>query len=126
MIKLYIYRAIKVEERAQKRDSTNKRGKSYELAHTIFRHAAIVHDSCTAWHNYALCQMLVYHDLNKARKSFMSALKACAMNLSPNQLIIQNFNVLLQDPEYLGATNEEQIDAFDEILALRNQNPNSH
>ena len=88
---------MKVKKRAQKRDSTkcHDRGKSYELAHAIMRSCAISDDSGTAWHNYALCQMLVYHDLNKARKSFISALKACAMTSSPNQLIIQNFNVLL-------------------------------
>lgn len=50
------------------------------------------------WHNYAMCQMLVHHDLPGARRSFLRALK-----LNPhNKTLISNFNALLQDEDYLG------------------------
>ncbi len=55
-------------------------------------------DKSENWHNYAMCQMLVHHDLPCARRSFLRALK-----LNPhNKTLISNFNVLLQDEDYLG------------------------
>eukprot|EP00592_Proboscia_alata_P000879 CAMPEP_0194372564 /NCGR_PEP_ID=MMETSP0174-20130528/20949_1 /TAXON_ID=216777 /ORGANISM="Proboscia alata, Strain PI-D3" /LENGTH=607 /DNA_ID=CAMNT_0039151173 /DNA_START=102 /DNA_END=1922 /DNA_ORIENTATION=- len=74
----------------------------YDLADVgFYRQATINNHSGESWHNYAICRMLVYHDLPSARDCFISALKA-----SPhNNKIILNFNVLIQDQDYMNKPN---------------------
>merc|ERR1712150_380209 len=83
----------------------------YDLADAGFYRQAVINDhSGESWHNYAMCRMLVYHDLSLARDCFISALK-----VSPhNKRIIQNFNVLIQDRAYM---NRPNWDAYDEYRA---------
>ena len=59
-------------------------------------------------HNYALCQMLVTNDLEGARKSFIESL-----TLAPkDKHIVLNFNVLLQDPDFLGDARRNAYDEY--------------
>lgn len=84
----------------------------FAIAQGAFYLQAVGYDEETAesWHNYALCQMLVYSDLEGARESFHRAIIA-----SPHdKRIISNFNALLQHSEFLGL----QTNAHEEYVAL--------
>ena len=99
-IKDYVRRAKLQEKR--RRESGRLANSAYDISSTAFYLQAVSNENSPGgsenWHNYALCLMLVQHDLPSARKSFIRALQ-----LSPhNKTLISNFNVLLQDKEYLG------------------------
>ncbi|KAL3804333.1 hypothetical protein HJC23_011261 [Cyclotella cryptica] len=113
-----VRRAKTAEERMRKRRQVNCAGyqtepKSlYAIAREAFYLQAVSNDSDSgeSWHNYALCQMLVYRDLQGARESFRRAIMA-----SPtDRRIISNFNALLQNSAYLGLLTN----AHDEYLKL--------
>lgn len=82
----------------------------YELAKVgYFRYSAYNQQTGESWHNYAVCLMLVSHDLTGARDAFKTAL-----NLSPqDKKIISNFNTLIQDKDFMGM---ESWDAYSEMM----------
>jgi len=64
----------------------------------FFRHAALSYQSGESWHNYAICLMLVFRDFKNVRE----ALKA-AVRFSPHdKRIINNFDTLIQDEDFMG------------------------
>ena len=83
----------------------------YNLADSgFYKQKALFDQSGESWHNYALCRMLVYHDLAGARDAFIRAVHA-----SPHdKRITTNFNVLIQDPDYYG--RPAPWDCFDECM----------
>ena len=112
----YIRRGKLAEELAQKRrqiaPAPGEPTSIFAIATSAFYLQAVGNDKDPAesWHNYALCQMLVYDDLEGSRESFHHAMMA-----SPHdRRIISNFNALLQHSEFLGL----QTNAHEEYLAL--------
>ena len=99
-IKDYVRRA-KLQEQRKKRSGRLAKS-TYDIASTAFYLQAVSNEGLPGgsenWHNYGLHQMLVQNDLPSARRCFMRAL-----NLNPhNKTLISNFNVLLQDEDYMG------------------------
>jgi tetratricopeptide (TPR) repeat protein len=112
----YIRRGKDAEQLMRKRRRTDyapgEPTSIYEIAKGAFYLQAVSNeeDPAESWHNYALCQMLVYDDLECARESFHQAIVA-----SPHdRRIISNFNALLQQTEFLGL----QTNAQEEYLGL--------
>lgn len=82
----------------------------FAIARGAFFLQANKEDTAESWHNYALCQMLVYDDLEGARDSFRRAI----IDSPHDRRIISNFNALLQHSEFLVL----QTNAHEEYLAL--------
>jgi hypothetical protein len=101
----FVRRAQAAEERMSRRRGESKHDRqsaqcTYLIATAVFQLQSIRGGPTPAegWHNYALCQMLVHHNLPGAWSSFVQA-----MIISPQERrIISNFNYLLQSPEFLG------------------------
>ena len=105
-IKDYARRAKLQEQR--RRESGRLANSAYDIASTAFYLQAVSNEGARGgsenWHNYAICQMLVHHDLPCARMCLLRALK-----LNPhNKTLISNFNALLQDEDYLGLSTTVQ------------------
>lgn len=98
-IKDYARRAKAADDRMNRRRGNTDAKCSYHIATAAFYLQTIIcSEHPDNWHNYALCQMLVQHDLTGARESFIQA-----MNSSPqDKRIISNFNYLLRDPDFMG------------------------
>jgi len=101
-IKDYVRRAKLQEERRRKRERLAAAASVYDISSTAFYLQAVSNEDSSGgsenWHNYAMLQMLVHQDLSGARSSFLRAMK-----LSPNnKTLSSNFNMLLQDNDYLG------------------------
>lgn len=92
----------------------------YAIARAAFYLQAVGNDDDPAesWHNYALCQMLVYQDFEGARESFrramMASLHPSCVAKDQDRRIISNFNALLQHSEFLGL----YTNAHEEYLAI--------
>ena len=113
-------RAKSAEKRLHKRASMSAAsappGSQYEIATAAFYLQAVTNEDKPdeSWHNYALCQMLVHSDLEGAKESFL-----CALDHAPrDRRIISNFNVLLQDEEYMNTSKS----AHEVYLKERNRN----
>ena len=113
-IKEYVRRAKLEEER--RRNGGRITASVYEISSAAFYLQAVSNEDTPNgenWHNFGLCQMLVHRDLAGARQSFLKALK-----LSPhNKRIVYNFNVLLQDKDYLGLQTTAQ-EEYQQVLML--------
>ena len=109
-IKDWAYRGNRADLAAGKKAGVS--ATSYNLANSgFFKAKALFDQSGESWHNYALCRMLVYHDLEGARDAFIRAVVA-----SPHDnRISKNFNMLIQDKDYYGRT--PPWDCFDEFQA---------
>lgn len=88
--------------RAKLQEKRSNRASVYDISSSAFYLQAVSNEDSPGasenWHNYAMLQMLVHQDLEGARRAFMHAMK-----LSPNnKTLSSNFNVLLQDKDYLG------------------------
>jgi len=122
-IKDYARRAEIADKRMQKRRTGPVAGRepaksSYQIATASFYLQSVCsdHDPAESWHNYAICQMLVHHDLDSARESFTQA-----MIRSPqDNRIISNFNTLLQDHDFLGDPNRNAHEEF--LQSRKNEN----
>lgn len=123
-IKEYTRRAKLADERLQMRrrkDTTDARDllekrSAYHIATAAFYLQPICndHEPAESWHNYALCQMLVHHDLAGAKESFIQA-----MSYAPrDKRIISNFNTLLQDEDYM---NDNTSNAYEKYLQWRDK-----
>ena len=119
-IKDYARRAKLADERMQirrsKKDDQDDRREesqksSYHIATAAFYLQPICndHEPAESWHNYALCQMLVHHDLCGARESFTQAM----IRAPRDKRIVSNFNTLLQDEDYM---NDPTKTAYEEYL----------
>jgi tetratricopeptide (TPR) repeat protein len=113
----YIRRGKVAEELMQKRrcrtpPAPGEPKSVYAIARGAFYLEAVGNENepAESWHNYALCQMLVYGDLQGARESFHRAIIVAPHD----RRIISNFNALLQRNEYLGLSTN----AHEEYLAL--------
>lgn len=112
----YIRRGKIAEELTNKRrhaDPAPGEPKSiYAIARAAFYLQAVGNedDKAESWHNYALCQGLVYGDLQGSRESMTRAM----MNSPHDRRIISNFNALLQRSEFLGL----DTNAHEEYLAF--------
>jgi len=112
VIKDYARRAKVSDEMIQRRKNevSEQDKSSYHVATWAFYYQSISNDRNRALslHNYALCQMLVTNDLEGARKSFIESL-----TLAPkDKHIVLNFNVLLQDPDFLGDASRNAYDEY--------------
>jgi len=121
-IKEYARRAKLADDRMQlrrkknkdpndKREESPENRSSYHIATAAFYLQPICneHELAESWHNYALCQMLVLHDMEGARESFTRAM----INSPRDKCIISNFNTLLQDEDYM---NNPTSNAYEEYL----------
>ncbi|GMI35350.1 hypothetical protein TrCOL_g9428, partial [Triparma columacea] len=89
-----------------------KAATSYNLANSgFFKAKALLDQSGESWHNYALCRMLVYKDLEGARDAFIRAVVAAPHD----KRISQNFNILIQDVDYFA--RDPPWDCWDEFQA---------
>jgi hypothetical protein len=109
-IKDWAYRGNKADLFVSKRQG--KSATVYNLANAgFYKTKALFDQSGESWHNYALCRMLVYKDLEGARDAFIRAVSA-----SPHdKRIAKNFNILIQDPDFYG--RDPPWDCFDEYNA---------
>ena len=111
VIKDYARRAKVADKMIQRRKNevSEQVKSSYHVATWAFYYQSISNDHrAKSLHNYALCQMLVANDLEGARKSFIESL-----TLEPkDKHIVLNFNVLLQDQDFLGDASRNAYDEY--------------
>ena len=112
MILIYARRAKVADAMIQRqKNEVSEQVKSpYHVAQWAFYYQSISndHNRAKSMHNYALCQMLVANDLEGARKSFIESL-----TLAPkDKHIVLNFNVLLQDQDFLGDASRNAYDEY--------------
>ena len=124
VIEDYAHRASLMErkrkERVRQDLRVNNSSHIYNLSYIgFYRHAAFSQQTGDSWHNYALCRMLVFRDMPGARDAFLRALKLSPSN--ENQKIVNNFNILLQNSEYMGTERQQPWDAFDELRIRERQ-----
>ncbi len=84
----YVKRGRDAEDRYKKRLSVNK-SSIYVVANEYFRYVAINEQkSMQAWHNYALCRMIAFDDIQGASIAFKESLKRDPSN----RRVLQNMN----------------------------------
>ena len=88
----YVKRGRDAEDRYKKRLDVT-RSSIYVVANEYFRYIAIIEQkSMQAWHNYALCRMIAFDDIQGASIAFKKALKRDPSN----RRVLQNMNEMLR------------------------------
>jgi hypothetical protein len=94
-------RRAKIADDQRKRKRGDFAVSEYDIASSAFLLQAVANGELSGgsenFHNLALCQMLVQQDLLRARGSFLRAMKQAPSN----KTLSSNYNVLLQDKDFL-------------------------